>query len=336
MLKFGHIEYLFLLGSIPVLILFIFLFRRWQRKSLLKFTTENLQNKLYEKKSSSREALKYTLKILAVLFLILGLSNPKIGTNLKEVKSKGIEIVIALDLSNSMLCEDVKPNRLLQSKQAISKLIDMLEGNKVGLVVFAGEAITQLPITPDYSAVKMSLRIINTETINTQGTNLSAAIRQSVNSFNLENEFNKAIIIITDGEDHEEGAFEQAKLATEKGISIHTLSLGNKNGGPIPLPSGKEYKKDEKGNTIVTKTNFFFLSELAKIGNGININNSEFGLQELFKEISKIEKKEISDIRFTDYSDRFQWFLFISLFLFLLDLSIVNIKNNLIEKWIKK
>jgi len=337
MIKFGHIEYLFLLGLIPVLILFIFLFRRWKRKTTLKFTSENLQNKLYTRKSNIRENLKYILQILSVFFLILGLSNPKIGTNLEEVKRDGIEMIIALDLSNSMLCEDIKPNRLLRSKQAISELIDNLEGDRIGLVVFAGEAYTQLPITSDYSAAKMFLSTINTNTIKTQGTNLSEAIRQSIKSFNFENEFNKSIIIITDGEDHEKGALDEARLAAEKGIFIHTLSIGDENGGPIPRTRGKGFKKDREGNIIVTKPNFVFLSKLANIGNGININanNSEVGLKQLFNEISKIEKKEISDMKFTDYSDRFQWFLFVSLFLFLLDLSILNIKNNPIEKWIK-
>lgn len=337
MIKFGHIEYLFLLGLIPVLVLFIFLFRRWKRQTSLKFTTKNLQNKLYINKSEIREKWKYTLQILAVFFLVLGISNPKIGTNLEEVKRDGIEMVIALDLSNSMLCEDIKPNRLLRSKQAISELIDNLKGDRIGLVVFAGEAYTQLPITSDYSAAKMFLSTVNTNTIKTQGTNLSAAIQKSVKSFNFENEFNKSIIIITDGEDHEDGALHDAKLAAEKGIFIHTLSIGDENGGPIPRTREEGFKKDREGNIIVTKPNFVFLSELANIGNGININanNSEIGLKQLFNEISKIEKKEISDMRFTDYSDRFQWFLFVSLFLFLLDLSILNIKNNLIEKWIK-
>jgi Ca-activated chloride channel family protein len=338
MIKFGHIEYLFLLGLIPVLVLFIFLFNRWRKETLFKFTTKNLEDKLYVRKSDIREKWKYTLQILAVLFLILGLTNPQIGTNLKEVKRDGIEMVIALDLSNSMLCEDIEPNRLRRSKQAISELIDNLEGDRIGLVVFAGEAYTQLPITSDYSVAKMFLNTVNTETIETQGTNLSAAIRQSVKSFDLDNEFNKSIIIITDGEDHELGALQEAKLAAEKGIFIYTLSVGDANGGPIPLTKSKGYKKDRAGNIIVTKPKFSFLDTLSIYGNGrhINANDSEFGLQQLFKEISEIEKKEISTMKFTDYSDRFQSFLFVSLFLFLLELSILNIKNNPIKKWIKR
>ncbi len=210
-----------------------------------------------------------------------------------NVLQKNNEIVIALDLSNSMLCEDIKPNRLLRSKQVISELIDNLEGDRIGLIVFAGEAYTQLPITSDFSAAKMFLNIVNTKTIKTQGTNLSAAIQQSVKSFNFENEFNKSIIIITDGDDHEGGALNEAKLAAEKGVVIHTLSIGDENGGPIPLTRGKGFKKDREGNIIVTKPNFVFLSELASIGNGININvnNSQIGLNQLLEEISKTKKE---------------------------------------------
>ncbi|MDC0201698.1 VWA domain-containing protein [Flavobacteriales bacterium] len=340
MIKFGHIEYLFLLGLIPVLVLFIFLFSRWRKKTLLKFTTKNLEDELYVRKSDIREKWKYTLQILAVLFLILGLSNPQIGTNLKEVKRDGIEMVIALDLSNSMLCkDDIGLSRLRRSKQAISELIDNLEGDRIGLVVFAGEAYTQLPITSDYSVARMFLNTVNTETIETQGTNLSAAIRQSVKSFDLDNEFNKSIIIITDGEDHEKGALQEAELAAEKGISIQILSVGDTNGGPIPKINSEGYKK-YNGHTIVTTPNFPFLERLSVYGNGKHIrliaNDSEFALQQLFKEISKISKKEISTMKFTDYTDRFQLFLFVSLFLFLLELSVLKIKNNPIKKWMKR
>ena len=251
------------------------------------------------------------------------------------MKREGIEIVIAIDLSNSMLCEDIKPNRLLRSKQAINKLIDQLEGDRIGIVIFAGESYTQLPITSDYSAAKMILSNINTKSINTQGTNIAKAIRQSVKSFNFENEYNKSIIIITDGEDHEEGAITEANKAAEKGVFIHTLAIGSENGGPIPLSKGRGYKKDREGNTIVTKPNFVFLSELALAGNGININanNSDLGLTTLFNEISKIEKKEISSLIFTDYTHRFQLFLFISLFFFMLNLIISEKQNLSLKKW---
>lgn len=333
MIQFGHIEHFFLLGLIPILILSIFLFRRWQRKNVLRFATKNLQNNLYLKKSDIRKKWKYILQILAVLFLILGLTNPQISETEKEMKRNGIEMIIALDLSNSMLCEDIEPNRLVRSKQAIEELIDSLEEDRIGLVVFANEAYTQLPITSDYSAAKMFLNTVNTETISNQGTNLSSAIQQSMMSFDFDNELNKSIIIITDGENHEEGALKEAQLAAEKGVFVYALSIGDTNGGLIPEINGKGYQQ-YNGYNIVTQPNFDFLDKLALNGNGkhINANNSEFGLQQLFKEISEIEKKEIITSKYIDFTDRFQWFLFVSLFLFLLNLSILDIKNNSIKK----
>ena len=285
MIKFGHIEYLFLLGIIPILVLLLFLFIKWRNKAQIRYSSSNIKLNINNKNIQLRRKIKYTLQFLTIFFLIIAITNPKIGTKLKEVKRDGIEIIIAIDLSKSMLCEDIKPNRLLRSKQSISNLIDNLSGDRIGLVVFAGEAYTQLPITSDYSAAKMFLSTINTKTISTQGTNIAEAIKQSVKSFNFDNQFNKSIIIITDGE----------------------------------------------GNIIVTKPNFSFLAELANNGNGININanNSEIGLKKLFDEINKIEKKEISDMMFTDYTDRFQLLLIISLILFTLNLIILDRKKTI-------
>ena len=335
MIKFGNTDNFYLLILIPILLLFLLLFLKWRKKNLLNFSSKNLQENTLKNKSVFREKLKYLFQFTGVLFLIIGLTNPQVGTNLEEVKREGIEIVIAIDLSNSMLCEDIKPNRLLRSKQAINKLIDNLEGDRIGIVIFAGESYTQLPITSDYSAAKMFLSTINTKSINTQGTNISGAIQQSMKSFNFENEYNKSIIIITDGEDHEKGAITEANKAAEKGVFIHTLAIGSENGGPIPLSKGKGYRKDRERNTIVTKPNFVFLSELANAGNGININanNSDLGLKTLFNEIRKIEKKEISNLIFTDYTHRFQLFLFISLFFFMLNLIISEKQNLSFKKW---
>jgi len=330
MIKFAQIEFLYLLMLLPIIAILFFQFRNWQKKNRLKFASQKLDGDLRRNKSEKREKIKYLIQFLGILFLIIGLSNPKVGTKLEEVKREGIEMVIALDLSNSMLCQDIKPNRLSRSKQAISDLIDQLEGDKIGLVIFAGEAYTQLPITSDYSAAKMFLSTVNTKSIKTQGTNLSKAIQKSVQSFNFENEFNKSVIIITDGEDHEDGALIEAQKAVEKGVFIHTLAVGEENGGPIPFLNKRGFKKDREGNTIVTKPNFSFLSELANSANGININanNSEIGLKTLFNEINKIEKKEINSLIFTDYTDRFPLFLYISLFFFLLDICITERKNN--------
>jgi len=335
MIKFEHIEYLYLLFCIPVVIIFILIYVRWQKRAASIFADNKMMEGLSKSKSIRRRNIKYLFTIIILLFIIFGLSNPKVGSNLEEVKREGIEIVIALDLSNSMLCEDIKPNRLSRAKQAISDLIDKLDGDKIGLVVFAGDAFIQLPITSDYSAAKMFLSTINTRTIKTQGTDFSLAIEKSVSCFNLQNEFNKSIIIITDGENNEQGAIESAQLATEKGVFIHTLSVGLEKGGPIPIINARgnktgKYKTDNKGNTIVTKPNYRFLSELANNGNGknINTNNSRLGLTELFEEINKMEKKEVSSFVFTNYTSRFQWFLAIAFFLIILDFIILGKKNK--------
>ena len=340
MIKFGQIEYLYLLACIPILILLLLFYTRWQNKNLSRFSTPNLRNELSLNKSYVRRNIKYILRVSSILFLIIGISNPKIGTNIKEIKRKGIEIVIALDVSNSMLCEDIKPNRLSRSIQAISGLIDKLEGDKIGLVIFAGESYTQLPITSDYAAAKMFLSTISTNSIKKQGTSISRAIEQSMISFDFNNEYNKSIIILTDGEDHEDGALDSAREAAKQGVFIHTLSIGEEGGGPIPISNKRgqktgEFKKDVDGNIIVTKPNIIFLTELANTGNGININgnNSNIGLRKLFNEISKIEKKEISDSIFTDYTDRFQIFLFISIILLMLDLIIIGKKNNILKRF---
>ncbi len=338
MIEFGQIESLYLLISLPILMFLYFYYKNWQKKNRLKFASKNLHIYIRKNKSDYREKIKYLFQFLGILFLIIGLSNPKLGTRLEEVKRQGIEIVIALDVSNSMLCEDIKPNRLSRSLQAISDLIDQLEGDRIGLVIFAGEAYTQLPITSDYSAAKMLLSTINTKSIQTQGTNLAKAIIKSLESFNFDNEFNKSIIIITDGEDHEAGVFNETKTAKDKGVCIYTLAIGDQNGGPIPLLNKKGFKKDKEQNIIVTKPNFKFLSEIANSANGININanNSQIGLKTLFKHIDEIEKKEINDLIFTDYNDRFPLFLSLSLFFFLLEIFIMERKNNLLNKILSK
>ena len=330
MIQFEHIEHLYYLFLIPFIIILCYLNNNWIKRNRLKFSSQNLINKLIKNNSIQRKKIKNILQLIAITSLIIGISNPKIGTNIEEIKREGIEIIIALDLSNSMLCEDIKPNRLTRSKQAISNLIDQLEGDKIGLVIFAGEAYTQLPITSDYSAAKMFLENVNTKTIKNQGTNIGDAIDRSLNSFNYTNDFNKSIIIITDGEDHEEDAFKKSKEALNKGVYIHTLAVGEKGGGPIPLLNKKGFKKDRDGNIIVSKPNFDFLSELANSANGTNINanNSEIGLKKLFEEINKIEKKEISDMIFTDYKDRFPIFLALSLTLLMINLCINEHSNE--------
>ena len=334
MLRYENIEYLNLLyGLIPIILLMVY-FRNWKSKALKNFGKELSKHGLIPTFSKGRENIKFALLIFCISSLIIGISNPQIGTKMEEVKREGVDLMIALDLSNSMLAEDIKPNRLERARQAISRLIDKLEGDRIGLIVFAGDAYVQLPITTDYSAAKLFLSTVNTDIIPTQGTAIGKAISLSMRSFDMENGQNKAIIIITDGENHEDDALEQAKSANEKGVFVHTLGMGLSKGGPIPVynkyGNNTGYRKDKEGNTIISKLNEQMLQDLAFAGKGtyVRANNTQAGLSALFAEINKMEKKEIGSMIFTDYKDRFQLFLSIALFLLIFDLVLLSRKNN--------
>jgi Ca-activated chloride channel family protein len=334
MLRYEHIEYLNFLFGIPVLILGIIFYNRWKKKSLSLFGDSKLLKELMHSYSKGRTQIKNVFTILIFTLLIIGIANPQIGTKMEEVKREGVDLMIAIDLSNSMLAEDIKPNRLEKSKLAISRLIDKLKGDRIGLIVFAGEAYVQLPITTDYSAAKLFLSTVNTNIVPTQGTEIAKAIDLSVQSFDMKNVQNKAIIIITDGESHDEKAIESAEQANELGIFVHTLGMGLSKGGPIPIYNkyGNQtgYRKDREGNTVVSKLNENLLQEIASAGEGIYVraNNSKTGLSSLFSEINKMEKKEIGTMVFTEYKDRFQLFIGFALLLLLADLLLLSRKNK--------
>jgi len=334
MLRYEHIEYLNFLFGIPVLILGIIFYNRWKKKSLSLFGDSKLLKELMHSYSKGRTQIKNVFTMLIFTFLIIGIANPQVGTKMEEVKREGVDLMIAIDLSNSMLAEDIKPNRLEKAKLAISRLIDKLEGDRIGLIVFAGEAYVQLPITTDYSAAKLFLSTVNTNIVPTQGTEIAKAIDLSVQSFDMENVQNKAIIIITDGESHDEKAIESAQQAQKLGIFVHTLGMGLSKGGPIPIYNkyGNQtgYRKDREGNTVVSKLNETLLQEIASEGEGIYVraNNSKAGLSTLFAEINKMEKKEIGTMMFTEYKDRFQLFIGFALLLLLADLILLNRKNK--------
>ncbi len=334
MLRYENIEYLNLLyGLIPLFLLMVY-YSKWKRKAFKSFGEGLVKKGLIPFYSKSRENLKFLLIFLCITSMIIGISNPKKGKKMEEVKREGVDLMIALDLSNSMLAEDIKPNRLERARQAISRLIDKLEGDRIGLIVFAGDAYVQLPITTDYSAAKLFLSTVNTSIIPSQGTAIGKAIDLSMRSFDMENGQNKAIIIITDGENHEDDALEQAKLTNEKGVLVHTLGMGLSKGGPIPIynkyGNNTGYRKDKEGNTIISKLNEQMLQEIASTGGGayVRANNTQAGLSILFSEINKMEKKEIGTMVFTDYKDRFQLFLFIALLLLFFDLILLSRKNK--------
>ena len=268
-------------------------------------------------------------------FIITALAQPQFGSKLQTSKRKGAEIIIALDVSNSMMAEDIKPNRLERAKRAIAQLTERLRNDKLGLIVFAGQAYVQLPITTDYTSAKLFLNAITTNTVPLQGTAIGAAINMAVKSFSPNFEGSKAIIVITDGENHEDDAIGAAKAASEDKIIVHTIGMGLPQGAPIPVgvEGSKDYMKDKSNNIIVTKLDENMLIQEATSGGGtyIRANNAEVGLNNLFNEIEKMEKTEINSREYSEYNDQFPLFLFIGLILILLDFMILERKN----KWLR-
>ena len=281
---------------------------------------------------------KFILLLTAFILLIIAFANPQIGSKIDKAERKGIDLMIALDISNSMLAEDIKPNRLSRAKQALSKLIEKLENDRIGIVIFAGGAYTQLPITNDYAAAKMFVDAIETDMINEQGTAIGKAIKTASEAFNLKDkEKNKAIIVISDGENHEDDAVEQAKIANEEGIMVNTIGMGLPDGTPIPIYSNGGvigFKKDREGNTVVTKINTEMLQQIAEAGGGefVGANNTNSGIQQIFENLKKLEQKKYDSKVYSDYEDRFQYFTGIAVLLMILDLLIKPRRNKFFSK----
>lgn len=337
MFRLENIHFLYAYLLIPVFIVLFVLMKHWRRKALQALGDYNVVNQLLSGVSKSKPTIKFILLLFILALIIMGIVNPQIGTKLQEVKRKGADVIIALDVSNSMKAEDLTPNRLERAKQSISRLIDKMEGDRIGIVVFAGEAYVQLPITTDYSAAKLFLETIDTDVVPTQGTAIGAAIRLSMESFGQDVGKNKAIVIITDGENHEDDAINAAREAVEKGISINTIGMGSPNGSPIPTYKNKSqvgFKKDKEGNTIITKLNEQMLQEIAMAGNGayVHASNSATGLDVILDEINKLEKKNFESKMYSDYDDKFYYFLIPALILLVLELFIDERKAKWVEQ----
>ncbi len=337
MIRFENIEFIWALGILPILLILFILTRIWRKKALQKIGDSTVISTLMPERSSGKPIVKFILISFAFLFLIIGIINPQIGSKLEEIKSEGSDIMICLDVSNSMKAEDFKPNRLIKSKQSIEKLIDKLIGDRIGIIVFAGESYIQLPITTDYAAAKLFLETIDCDAVPTQGTVISSAIELAQKSFGSEEGKNKAIIIISDGEDHDNDAIAAAREASEKNTIIHTIGVGSPEGAPIPIYKNNiqiGYRKDKEGNTVVTKLNEQALEEIAAAGNGIYIraSQSDMGLTSLYESISKMEKKSFNSKMYSDYEDRFQLFISIALLLFIIEAILTERKS----KWWKK
>jgi len=334
--RFAHIYYFYLLALIPAYAGLFVLFLLWKKKTLSKYGDWAVIKQLMPEYSVWKPVLKFTGMSIVLAALILALADPQTGSRLEKVKRKGIDLMICLDVSNSMMAQDIKPNRLERAKQSILRLIDNLEGDRIGIIVFAGKAFTQLPITTDYAAGKMFTSTINTGIVATQGTAIGEAIEAAANGFG-ESKHNKAIVIITDGEDHEGSVLEQTEAAVKKGITIYTIGMGLPEGVPIPEYSGTVqtgYKKDREGQTVMTKLDETLLQRIASIGKGMYVRatTSETGLGKIFDDIGKIQKTEIEEKQFSDYEDRFQYFVALALLILILDLFVFERKTQ----WLKK
>ncbi len=333
MFRFAHPDTLYLLVIIPLLIALFVWGRAKRKKQLRTFGEEMLMDQLMPNVSAKRPVWKFYLTLLGISAMIFVVAGPQFGSKLQTTTKKGVELIIALDVSNSMLAEDIMPNRLERAKQAISQMVDRLGNDKIGLIVFAGDAYTQLPITTDYASAKMFLSTINTGIVPTQGTAIGKAINLGIRSFGPQEDVSRAIIVITDGENHEDDAIKAAQAAQEKGIVVYTIGMGSAKGAPIPAGGNNNFRKDREGNIVITKLDEKMLHEIAIAGGGksIRANNTKVGLNELLNEINKMEKSEIEAKVYSEYDDQFQWLAWLALAVLVLEIFILERKNRYLK-----
>ena len=334
MFRFENPTYLWLLLIIPILIIIKIMMWHVQRKKLSRIGNPTLLKELMPDVSRFRPWVKFLLLITALSSLILALARPQFGSKISHEKRNGIEAIIALDISNSMLAQDVQPSRLDKSKLMIENLINSFINDKIGLVVFAGEAYVQLPITSDYVSAKMFLSDITPSLISAQGTDIARAIRVSLSSFTQQKGVGKAIILITDGEDNEGGALEAVKEAKEKGVNVFILGVGDSKGAPIPLGNG-EYLKDNHGQTVMTALNENMCKEIAQAGSGtyIHIDNTSLAQEQLNNELSKLQKGDSDAVVYSEYNEQFQIVALFSFILLLIEVCLLERKNPLFKRF---
>lgn len=320
-----------MLAVVPVFIGLYIWYTRRKRRQLAEFGDPALVSELMPNASRIRPNVKFSILMVALVLLILAAARPQYGQREQTVKRQGIEAIIALDISNSMMAEDVAPCRLDRAKQMLSKMIDQMVDDKVGLVVFAGEAYTQLPITCDYVSAKMFLNSITPDLIKTQGTAIGAALNTAIQSFGSEEtDASRVIILITDGENHEDDAAAVAARAKEMGIKVMVVGIGKPEGSPIPIPGTNNFRKDRQGNVVVSRLNEDMCREIAKAGNGIYVrcDNTNTAMRALQKEIDTLATTEIETKVYTEYNEQFQSFVLVALLLLVIDFFIFNRKNK--------
>ncbi len=334
MFRFANPEFLYLLFTLPAILVFYVYSVIAKKKAIKKFGNPNLLSELMPEVSSKRQNLKFWLLFSAIGVMIFVVAGPQFGSKLETVKRHGVEIMVCLDVSNSMLSEDVAPNRLDKAKQMLARLTDGFTNDKVGLIVFAGDAFTQLPITSDYISAKMFLSSINPEMVSTQGTAIGKAINLAVRSFTPNELTDKAIILITDGENHEDDAIGAAKNAAEKNIKVNIVGMGQPKGAPIPIGGGNNYMKDREGNVVITKLNEQMCQEIASAGNGLYVraDNTNSALRALQSEIDKMNKSELESKVYSEYDEQFQILAWIVLVLLIAEVLIMDRRNRIFRK----
>lgn len=332
MLRFEDPSYLYLLVLVPLLVLLALFNRHKRKKKLERFGNPDLLKSLMPDVSAAKRNLKFWLMIAVLSLIIVMLARPQMGTKISEEKRRGIEVVIALDISNSMKATDVVPSRLDKSKMLIENMVDNFTEDKIGLVVFAGDAFVQLPITSDYVSAKMFLQNIDPSLITTQGTDLATALQVSARSFTQQDKVGRAIIVITDGEDHEGGAIDVAKQARKNGMRVFVLGVGSPNGSPVPDGNGG-YMKDNTGNEVMSALNEDMCRQVAEAGGGayIHVDNSSFAQKKLNDELTKLQKGDISSVIYSEYDEQFQAVAILALVLLVIETVVYESKNPLLK-----
>lgn len=331
MFRFESATYLWLLVLVPVVVLVGLAAYKRRHTALKRFGDAGLVARLMPSVSKYRPWVKFVLVVSALALLIVALARPQMGLKLSQERRSGIETIIALDISNSMTATDVVPSRLDKSKLLVENLVDEFTNDKIGLIIFAGEAFVQMPLTSDYVSAKMFLQDISPSLITTQGTDIARAIELSMSSFSQQQNVGKAIILITDGEDHEGGAVEAAKKAMKKGINVFILGVGSTKG--VPIPTGNGYMQDANGQTVMTALNEEMCKQVAKAGNGmyIHVDNTSDAQEQLNNEIGKLQKGETQNVSYSEYDEQFGAFTILALILLILDICILEVRNPLLK-----
>lgn len=335
MFRFETPEYLYLLLLLPVLAVAHYLWMFRKRRNLKRYGDPVLLRPLMKDVSRLRTEIKFWLLQFSLLFLVIALARPQYGTKVETRKRNGIEAIIAMDVSNSMLAEDVRPNRLEKAKMMISNLVDNMTDDKIGLIIYAGQAYVQLPITGDYVSAKMFLETISPSLIEMQGTDIASAIDLASKSFTSQQGVSRAIFVITDGEDNEGGAVEAARAAAQKGIHVYVLGVGEPTGAPIPVPGTGRYITDNEGNTVMSRLNEDMCREIANAGHGnyIYVDNSSSAQKKLDKYVENLGRTEMESSVFSEYDEQFQSFLLLSLLFLLADVFILERENHILQRF---